>query len=205
MRRREVLKLLALSSALPAMPAELLAAFREVHANLGAIPALKLLNPHQDETATALAELIIPQTETPGAKAARVNEFIDLILAEWSSDEERNLFLSGLADLDIRARSLFGENFVDASHAQQSEIARGLGDEMAQAEAALTSAPRGYRGSDPEPEGNFYFMFRDLTLTGYFTSEIGATQQLHYEIIPGRFEGCTPAPPALPTASPKGS
>ena len=196
MRRREVLRLLALSSALPAMPVELLAAVREVHANLGAVPELKLLNPRQDATVTALAELIIPQTETPGAKAARVNAFIDLILAEWSSDEERKLFLSGLANLDSRTRALFGKNFVDASLDQQSEIARALGEEMAQEEAALAAAPRGYRGSAPDPEGNFYFLFRDLTLTGYFTSEIGATQQLHEEIIPGHFEGCVSVPPA---------
>lgn len=204
MRRREVLKLLALSSALPSMPAELLAAFRQVHANLGAVSELKLLNAHQDATVTALAELIIPQTKTPGAKAACVNEFIDLILAEWSSDEEQKLFLTGLADLDTRTRALFGKNFVDASLLQQTEITRTLGEEMAQVTAALAAAPRGYRGSDPEPEGNFYFMFRDLTLTGYFTSEIGFTQQLHEEIIPGRFEGCTPAPAAAP-APPKGS
>jgi hypothetical protein len=201
--RREVLKLLAMSSALPAMPAELLAAFRGVHASLGAAPELKLLNLHQDATVTALAELIIPQTETPGAKAARVNEFIDLILAEWSADEERKLFLSGLADLDTRTRTFFGKNFVDASHSQQSEIARALGEELAQESAALAAAPRGYRGADPELVGNFYFMFRDLTLTGYFTSEIGFTQQLHEEIVPGHYDGCAPAPAANP-APPKG-
>ena len=197
MHRREVLKLLALNSAYSAMPAELLATFREAHASLGATPQLKLLNLHQNATVTALAELIIPQTETPGAKAARVNEFIDLILAEWSTEEERKVFLSGLAEMDARARSLFGKEFVDTAPSQQSEIARALGEEMAQAAAALAASPVGNRGSVPKPEGNFYYLFRQLTLTGYFTSEIGATQQLHFEMFPGRFDGCTPlAPPA---------
>lgn len=202
MHRREVLKLLALSSALPAMPAELLAALHEVHANLGTTPQLKLLNPQQDATVTALAELIIPQTDTPGAKAARVNEFIDLILAEWASDEERQLFLSGLADLEARTRRLFGRDFVDATQQQQSEIARAFGEEMAQAIAELANAPRGFRAAAPEPEGNFYYLFRSLTLTGYFTSEIGATQQLHWEMFPGRFDGCVPLAPPAPEKAP---
>jgi len=190
--RREVLKLLAVSSALPVIPAEWMAAFRAIHAGLGNGPALKILNVHQDATVTAMAELILPQTSTPGAKAVRVNEFIERIVAEWYSDEDRARFLAGLAGVDARTQSLFKKDFVDVSPEQQSEILRRLGDEMAQATEVLVKAPRGYRGSDPEPEDNFYFMFRQLTLTGYFTSEAGFTQQLREEIIPGRFDGCFP-------------
>jgi Gluconate 2-dehydrogenase subunit 3 len=191
--RRAVLKLLAISSALPVFPAELRAAFCDVHAGLPALPSLKVFTPHQDATVAAMAELIIPATETPGAKAVRVNEFIDLIVAEWYSDEDRARFLAGLAELDARTQGLFQNNFIDASPAQQSEILRALGDEMAAATAAVADGPRGYRAAPPEPDGNFYLMFRQLTLTGYFTSEAGFTQQLHEEIIPGRFDGCTPS------------
>jgi hypothetical protein len=195
--RREVLKLLALSSALPAMPAELYAALQAVHNDLPAKPFLKSLNPHADATVTAMAELIIPQTNTPGARAARVNEFIDLILTEWYPDEDRARFLAGLANVDERTRLLFGKDFVEASPEQQAGILEILGEEMAREADALAAAPRGYRGSAPEPDNNFYLMFRDLTLTGYFTSEVGAVQQLHEEIIPSHYDGCTPlAPPA---------
>ena len=192
MDRREALKLLAVSSALPAIPAEWMATFRAIHAGLGNGPALKILNAHQDATVTAMAELILPQTGTPGAKAVRVNEFIERIVAEWYSDEDRARFLAGLAGVDARTQNLFKKNFVDVSPEQQSEILRALGDEMTLATEALAKAPRGYRGADPEPEDNFYFMFRQLTLTGYFTSEAGFTQQLREEIIPGRFDGCVP-------------
>jgi len=190
--RREALKLLAVSSALPAIPAEWMATFRAIHAGLGNGPALKILNAHHDATVTAMAELILPQTGTPGAKAVRVNEFIERIVAEWYSDEDRARFLAGLAGVDARTQNLFKKNFVDVSPEQQSEILRALGDEMTLATEALAKAPRGYRGADPEPEDNFYFMFRQLTLTGYFTSEAGFTQQLREEIIPGRFDGCVP-------------
>ena len=192
MHRRNILKLITIGSAIPLLPGKSLTLFRGIHASLPASPKLKILNAHQDATVTALAELILPQTDTPGAKAARVNEFIDLIIADWYSPEEQAQFFAGLVDLDVRTQSLFNKTFVEATNGQQSTIVRALGEQMAEEAAALVSAPVGYRGSTPDPDGNFYFMFRDLTLTGYFTSEIGFTQQLHEEIIPGHFEGCAP-------------
>ena len=82
MDRREVLKLLALSSALPALPADVVAALGQVHARLANTTLLKTLTPHMNATVTAMAELIIPQTETLGAKAVRVNEFNDVIVSD---------------------------------------------------------------------------------------------------------------------------
>lgn len=197
MNRRKVLKLFALSSTLPVLPAELFAAAREIYASLSPAPEIKTLSPHQDATVTAIAELIIPATETPGAKDTRVNEFIDHLLADWFPTEERSRFLSGLADVDARSQNLFQKNFVDAGPAQQGQILRALGEEMAQAAAALAAAQPGYRGSLPQPEDNFYFQFRRLTLIGYFTSEAGFTRQLREEIVPGRYDGCVATPSAL--------
>jgi hypothetical protein len=197
--RREVLKLLVVSTALPAFPPPLLAACRKIHASLGSSPALKILAPHQNATVVAMVDLIIPRTETPGAKDTRVNEFIDLILADWYSAEDRSRFLAGLADVDTRTQKLFGKNFADASVEQQSEILRLLGEGLDEAVNALANAPRDYRGSQPLPWNHFYLMFRQLTLTGYFTSEVGFTQELHDEIIPGRFDGCVPVPAANST------
>ncbi len=192
MQRRNLLKFLGIGSLLPAIPPPLLAACREIHAGLAAVPSLKILSPHQDATVTAMAELLIPRTGTPGAKDTDVNLFIDHIVADWYTDQERAAFLNGLADVDSRTQSLFQKDFVDASPSQQTEILRSLGDELAQAVDSVAGNPRGYRGSVPEPENNFYLQFRELTLTGYFTSEAGFTQQLHEEIIPGRFDGCAP-------------
>ena len=192
MHRRQALKLLASGSAISALPSPVLAAFRKIHQELAAAPERKAFNAHQDATVIALAELIIPETETPGAKSVRVNEFMDLIVAEWFSEEERAHFLAGLADVDARTQKLFRKDFVDAATDQQKEILLLLGEEMLSQAAALANAPRGYRGSAPEPENNFYFDFRGLTLTGYFTSEAGFKQQLRDEIIPGHFGGCKP-------------
>ena len=199
MDRRDALKFLGAAVAASALPPPMLAAFREIHANLSQPPALKVLDAHQDATVSAAADLLLPATDTPGAKAARVNEFIDHILADWYSEEDRTIFLKGLADMDVRTQKLFGRDFVSANAQQQAEILRALGEEMAAALIGVASAPAGYRGSAPEPADNFYAMFRELTLTGYFTSEIGITQQLHQEIIPGRFDGCVPIAPGPQT------
>jgi hypothetical protein len=190
--RRAALKLLAAGTAVSALSPQLFATFRRIHANLPQTPTLKILSAHQDATVTAAAELLLPPTETPGAKAARVNEFIDHILADWYSEEDRKRFLDGLSDMDSQSQKLFGKDFAVASPEQQAEVFQILGDELALALEALANAPPGYRGEAPEPENNFYVMFRELTLTGYFTSEIGATQALHEVIIPGHFDGCTP-------------
>jgi hypothetical protein len=201
LHRREVLKLLAFGSGVPALGSPLFAACREIHAELGAAPALKILSTHQDATVAAMAELIIPQTDTPGAKDVRVDEFVDRIVSDWYSDEDRQRFLAGLADVDARAQRLFARDFAGAPVDQQLTILRILGEELAEASAALANAPRGYRGEAPQPQNNFYLMFRELTLTSYFTSEAGFTQQLHEEIIPGRYDGCVPLPAAGPANS----
>ena len=69
-----------------------------------------------------MADLIIPATETPGAKDVRVNEFIDHIVADWFTDEERAGFLAGLDEVDVRTQNLFQKTFVDAS------LAAAIGD-----------------------------------------------------------------------------
>src|SRR5437016_5047660 len=110
MQLREMIRLLLGSAALPLLPRQVLAMFRQVHEQLPATAALKTLNPHQDAIVTTIAELIIPQTNTPGAKAVRVNEFIDLILTERYDDQDRTMFLKGLANVDAQCRDLFAKD-----------------------------------------------------------------------------------------------
>jgi hypothetical protein len=162
--------------------------FRAVHEQLPEQPVLRTLNPQQNAMVTTISEIIIPQTDTPGAKAARVNEFIDLILTEWYDDEEKSIFLTGLTEVDNRTRDLFGKNFVDCGEKLQAEILRALDDEVAEARAEIR---RGSSRRRP-PERNFFYMIKQLTLIGYYTSQIGFEQELHGEIIPARHAGCVP-------------
>jgi Gluconate 2-dehydrogenase subunit 3 len=188
MQRREALRLLASAAALPLLSREAFSMFRAAHQQLPEQPVLRTLNPHQNAMVTTISEIIIPQTDTPGAKAARVNEFIDLILTEWYDEEEKSIFLTGLTGVDTSARDLFGKDFIDCGEKQQAEILRALDDEVA---AARGEVRRGNSRKRP-PEQNFFFMMKQLTLIGYYTSQIGFEQELHGEIIPARHAGCVP-------------
>jgi hypothetical protein len=186
MHRRQALRLLASAATLPLLSREAFSLFQAAHEQLSEQRVLKTLNPHQNATVTTIAEIIIPQTNTPGAKAARVNEFIDLILTEWYDEEEKSTFLTGLADVDSRTRELYGKDFVECGEKQQVGILQALDDEV----AARTEDVR--RRRNRPPEKNFFFMIKQLTLVGYYTSQIGFEQELHGEIIPPRHAGCVP-------------
>ncbi|GAC1660489.1 MAG: hypothetical protein NVS9B4_11540 [Candidatus Acidiferrum sp.] len=192
MERRRALRLLISAATLPVFSGELLAAFHSVHSALPDKPSLKTLNPHQNAAIVAMAELIIPRTDTPGATDVRVNEFIDLILTDWYDQADRVHFLEGLAGVDKHSQSSFGKKFVDCSPDQQAEVLRFLGENMAQDLEAAANGPRSSRGGPLDPRSSFYFTFRRLVLTGYFTSEAGATQQLHYQVIPDHIDACAP-------------
>ena len=191
MDRREALQLLATGAVFSLAPARMAATLRQARAILASPASPRTLNPHQYATATAIAEAIIPTTDTPGAADVGAGKFVDLILTEWYTEPEREFFLNGLADVDRRTRAMCGKDFVACSRGQKSEILAALGDEMLI--AAEASSTGRYRGSQPKPDKNFYYMLRGLTLTAYFTSEPGATKQLRFEIIPERHDECAAA------------
>ncbi|HTQ59272.1 MAG TPA: gluconate 2-dehydrogenase subunit 3 family protein [Candidatus Solibacter sp.] len=191
MQRRDALRLLMTGAVLPALSPEAFAIFREAHPAAGY--ALKTLDPHQNATVVAMTDLIIPATDTPGAKGALVNEFIDLILTEWAIEEERAHFLEGLADVDKHSNELFGKDFVNASTAQQTALLREM-DDATMGEASRNprdmALPRNF---DAQMKGKFWHVFKGITLHGYYTSEIGFSQELKLQIIPGALHGCMPA------------
>src|SRR5579859_4046389 len=126
MNRRDALRMLTAGAVLPALTPELFAFYQQAHP--AASYTLRTLNPHQNDTVVAMIDQIIPATDTPGAKGARVNEFIDVILTEWEIPEERKNFLDGLAGIDKQSQSLYGKNFADASPEQQLVQLRAIDD-----------------------------------------------------------------------------
>src|SRR5437868_1381127 len=199
LNRRDALRLMAGAAVLPVLSRDLFALGREVQQQLSTTPGkLRTLNPHQDATVTTIAELIIPATDTPGAKGARVNEFIDLVLTDWSDEHRRNAFVSGLDNVDARSRKLFGTDFVAASPVQQTELLTILDEELTQLREAEKLAPpphesaAKYERKGPV-EQNFFHMIKQLTLIGYYTSEVGLTQELgRPAVFMGVYQGCAP-------------
>jgi Gluconate 2-dehydrogenase subunit 3 len=144
----------------------------------GATPwTAKALNPHQLATVATLSELIIPQTETPGAKATLVDRFIDGVLAEAAA-ADRSTFLKGLAWTDARSKALFGKDVVSATPAQQTDLLTRL------SAAKSAEAPAGVA---------FFTAIKSMTITGYYTSEAGLRQELGDDgvLAQATFEGCT--------------
>lgn len=177
MQRREVLKRVtlllggSLSSACQQALQQLRADDRD------AVPVA--YNPQQREIAHRLADLIIPPTDTPGALQAGVGEFIDYVVSRWYHKGERARFLAGLDQLQRQARVQFGSNFVELPASQQAQL---LSD--AAASQANESASAQAFG-----EGSFFTQIKELTVVGYYTSEIGSTQELNYLPMPGSYDG----------------
>jgi len=185
MNRREALRLLATGAAVPLAPRGVMAILREARATVGVKNDRRTLTPHQCVTVRAMAEMILPAAETPGAADVGACEFVDLMLTEWYEPAEKGRFLQGIGDLDARAIELFGKNFVECPADQQAVLLEELGERM----VAERDLNEGQTGSSEEGE-SFYPMLRRLVLTAYYTSEEGATDELHFEIIPGRYDGC---------------
>lgn len=129
----------------------------------------------------ALVETVIPTTDTPGARAAGVHVFADLALRDCYAADEQQLFLDGLEALGAECRSRHGRAFEECSPGQRHDLV-----------SALDAA-----SYDPDtgPRGSFVRILKDLTLTGYFSSEVGATQALRYEAVPGEYRGCVALKP----------
>ena len=180
MHRRDLLQHIGSAVGVTALaglsPERLSALGHSIHGRAAAQPSrrrLLVLDEHQDHTVTTIAELIIPETDTPGARAARVNEFVDLMLAEWVGEEERTEFLEGLADVDVRSVAAYGTAFVDATADQQVSVLTELDNEAT-------------------ARDHFFARMKWLTLYGYYTSEIGQTKEVQAMIIPGRYDPCGP-------------
>jgi Gluconate 2-dehydrogenase subunit 3 len=189
MDRRDVLKLLGSATALSALPVEALTLIQQASAQVGQSTALKTLNPHQNATVITISELIIPATDTPGAKDAKVNEFIDLLLTEWFEPAETKQFLAGLADVDACSKEKFSAAFIDSTPAQQTEVLKQLDTAAMDFAAKQKQAMQTHAAPPPM---NFFYQMKKLTLAGYYTSEIGFSQELGKRVIPPSHAGCAP-------------
>ncbi len=124
----------------------------------------------QEALLAEVADIIIPTTGTPGAKAAGVEKFIVRVMRDCYEKADQEKFYAGLAKLDIDSQAKFGKGFVALDLAQKNEMVK---------QSTIDNKA-------------FFILMKSLTVTGYFTSEIGATKALDYLPIPGRFDACVP-------------
>jgi len=139
-----------------------------------------VLTPDQARLVDVVAELIIPATDTPGAREAGVPQFIDRAFALYYDKGQVEKFLNGLARMDDDARTAHGAAFTALSPQQQVALLLGYEREGVDARAKTPGQP------------HFFPELEDLVTVGYFTSELGATVALQYDPVPGAYHGCVP-------------
>ena len=178
MHRREVVRYLGAALALPFLPRSAEAAIElgeQLHIRLAAEdPAFHTLNAAQRKLVTDIAEMIIPETDTPGATSVQVPQFIDLILSEWVSDDERTAFLSGLGDIEATG-------FEQMTRSQRDQLLRTLDAQRGESTGA----------------GFAFGRLKALTVYGYFTSERVEREVLKIQFYFDGYHGDVPFTPTV--------
>lgn len=134
---------------------------------------LKFFDNRQFELLSRIADIVIPETDTPGALGARVPEFIDMMLADWAAADRQERYRSGLAEIDTAAGD--GGFVALAADAQL---------------ALLTELEKKRVAKDPE--ARFFGELRKMLIFSYYSTEIGATEELRFQPIPGDYQSCIP-------------
>ena len=155
-----------------------------------------------------IAEVIIPKTDTPGAKDANVGPFIEKMLKDCYSDIQQAHFIKGLEQVEEESKKL-GSDFIKLPADQKTAVMNAM-VAYAKAESEQNEATKKAKEVDSESglakeqqkkkdeveiPVPFFTLMKELTVFGFFTSEIGATKTLDFIPIPGRYEGCIPLKP----------
>jgi len=162
-----------------------------------------------------VAETILPQTDTPGAKAARTGAFMALMVQDSYQPGDQRIFRDGMRAIEDASRAAHGVGFMQASPEQRLAVLRVIDAEQkehsdaraaarrARSLAYLRDQPAAPEAPAPAPAGavtadtpaHYFRMMKELALLGYFTSEIGCTVAQRYVESPGRFDPCVPYTP----------
>lgn len=129
-----------------------------------------------------VGDTILPTTDSPGAKAANIGGFMAMMVVDCYEPADQKAFTEGLKTLKKDYKAQYGKEFVGAP----SEDRTAFLNAMDKAQKEYTRANRNNRDTPP----HYFRMVKELTLLGYFTSEIGCTQAMRYVAVPGRYEGC---------------
>jgi Gluconate 2-dehydrogenase subunit 3 len=160
-----------------------------------------------------IADTILPETSTPGAKAAKVGAFMALMATATYTEQEQQVFRDGLRQLDEACQKAHGQSFMAASPAERLVLLEALDREQKTATEQRAPAPRSRApvagpsdAPSATPQGDepphYFRLMKELALLGYFTSEIGYTQAMRYIEAPGRFDPCVPHAPGDKTWAP---
>lgn len=176
MTRRELLKLITIATGTALIGGELVFSacsrknrFRSIH-----------FSPSEMDLMDEIAETILPRTNTPGAKDAKVAEFIAKTVENCYFENDQEIFKNGLKTIDELSNSKYNNDFQKLPTADRFALISSL-----DIEAKSYNRPEG-------GQNHYFTMIKQLTLMGYFTSEVAQTKTLRHIPIPGRYDGCLP-------------
>ncbi|WP_101760017.1 gluconate 2-dehydrogenase subunit 3 family protein [Oceanicoccus sp. KOV_DT_Chl] len=146
--------------------------------------ATPIFSSAQKSMTAVLAEMIIPRTDTPGAIDAGVPHFIELMVSDWYTTRERTIYIEGLQSLDAYCLAQFKQSFLSSTEDQQITA---LEDAEKQSEAYKPAKPENLMGNEEDEDKPFFTKLKELTVLGYYSSELGATKELNYDPMPMRY------------------
>jgi len=129
-----------------------------------------------------VAETILPATDTPGAKEAKVGEFMTVIVNDCYEAKDQTAFMAGMKTLDEASNKANGKTFMQATAEQRNSLLTELDKQAAEFQ----------KTKKPDETKHYFTMLKELTLWGFFSSEVGATKALRYIAVPGKYEGAVP-------------
>ncbi len=129
-----------------------------------------------------VGDTILPATATPGAKAANVGKFMAVMVKDCYKPDDQKVFTKGLSQLDDACQKKNGKKFMECDPKQRTAVLIEMDNEQ-----------KNYQKAKKKEDPNHYFrMMKELTMLGYFTSEVGATKALRYLPVPGKYDGDVP-------------
>jgi hypothetical protein len=172
--RREAIRRAALMLGVALTPSLFSTALQAQSGVTTTVPGLQYLSESQRAMVAIIAERILPKTDTPGAVDAGVPDFINIIYGKYLNEDDKIMFSSGLDEVATQALKLYNKNIAQLSSEEQDHLLR----EIARASQALPKS--------------FFLQIKELSVVGYFTSELVGKTVLKYDPIPGRYDPCMP-------------
>ncbi len=129
-----------------------------------------------------IADTILPATSTPGAKAANVGQFMTVMVNDCYEEPDQKIFHEGMNKLNEAAEKKFDNEFMKLKPEQRHQLLVELDNEQKQY----------YKTRKADDPAHYFRQMKELTMLGYFTSEVGCKQARRYVETPGKYEGCIP-------------
>ena len=182
MQRRDVLRSFGVAAAISILPADAREAWAEAARRRRGAGTARALDAARTATVAAIADAILPRTDTPGATDVGVVEFVDAFVAGWFTERERAEFLGGLDAINALAETRMGAPFAQLGMEPRSALLRALDQPADRTDRASRTFAR----------------LKGLAVHGYFTSERVQKDVLKVEVMPGRWDGAAPMPRRRP-------